>query len=86
MFPSGSVVAIRPWKTWFKQNYVSTCAIIEQMFLDSLSRHGLAKCYGETCGEEKSSVSEAVKLQGPYAVLDYVAGQSSLEIVTLTKL
>ena len=56
------------------------------MFLDSLSRHGLAKCYGETCGEEKSSVSEAVKLQGPYAVLDYVAGQSSLEIVTLTKL
>jgi len=56
------------------------------MFLNLLSRHGLAKCYGETCGGEKSSVNDAVKLQGPYAMLDCFAGSGSLEVMTLTKL
>lgn len=56
------------------------------MFSNLLSRYGPAKCYGETCGGEKSSVSDAVKLQGPYAMLDCFAGPSSLEVMTLTKL
>lgn len=56
------------------------------MFSNLLSRYGPAKCNGETCGGEKSSVSDAVKLQGPYAMLDCFAGPSSLEVMTLTKL
>lgn len=31
---------------------------------------------GVTCGDDKSSVNEAVKLQGPYVRPDCVAGQS----------
>lgn len=56
------------------------------MSLNLLFRHGLAKCWGETCGDDKSSVNEAVKLQGPYVVPDCVTGKSSREIMTLTKL
>lgn len=56
------------------------------MSLNLLFRNGLAKFWGETCGDDKSSVNEAVKLQGPYVVPDCVTGESSLEIMTLIKL
>lgn len=56
------------------------------MPLNLLFRHGLAKCWGETCGDDKSSVNEAVKLQGPYVMPDCVIGKSSREIMTLNKL
>lgn len=56
------------------------------MSLNLLFRHGLARFWGETCGDDKSSVNEAVKLQGPYVVPDCVTGESSLEIMTLIKL
>lgn len=55
------------------------------MSLNLLFRHGLPNAR-VTCGDDKSSVNEAVKLQGPYALLDCVAGQRALEIMTLTKL
>lgn len=55
------------------------------MSLNLLFRHGLPNAR-VTCGDDKSSVNEAVTLQGPYALPDCVAGQSSLEIMTLTKL
>jgi hypothetical protein len=42
---------------------LSTWAIIEQMPLNLLGRHGFGNC-GETCGD-KSIVNEGLKLQNP---------------------
>lgn len=56
------------------------------MFLHLVSRHGLAKCAGEPPGDEQSRVKKAAKLRSMDAGLDSVAGESSLEMMTLTAL
>lgn len=60
----------REFGTWFHadhlllkscSNTVKSLAIIEQIFLNLLSSHGLSKCCGETCGDGKSTGGEALK-------------------------
>lgn len=54
---------------------LSPWAIIEQVPLSLLCWCVLAKCYGEICGDNKPTVSETLKLQGPYVVSDCGAGR-----------
>lgn len=60
----------REFGTWFHtdhlllkscSNGVKSLAIIEQISLNLLSSPGLAKCWGETCGDDKSTGSETLK-------------------------
>lgn len=60
----------REFGTWFHadhlllkscSNTVKSLAIIEQISLNLFSSPGLAKCFGETCGDGKSTGSEALK-------------------------
>lgn len=60
----------REFETWFHtdhlllkscSNAVKSLAIIEQISLNLLSSPGLAKCCGETCGDDKSTGSDTLK-------------------------